>query len=333
MISFQHEHAYFCYNEGVGGGIKMETYQQLTTALQKIKRAEKRLVFLLQNKEDLERNLKIKQQALAAEISDVKKLEGLSLNGFLHLIKGTLLDQLDKEEREAVIARESYELTEDALKQCLKRIDETRAVLRNKLDIQRSYDHHLRSLEKDFVSRDPKLRKIVEDQAYAKEVLREIREAKEAGEILIGKLESLNSQVEKLQGQIEIDGSGLFIHQEESSLVQSVNKLLLYLQEDIHRFELELKDVFNVCDLTCDLNFLKEFSEFLFADMVRLESVDCKIESFLTKMKEVLRALNETMGLLNDQKDSIAFLIEKLNKEKERCIQKIMEAGNETSPA
>ena len=67
--------------------------------------------------------------------------------------------------------------------------------------------------------------------------------------------------------------------------------------------------------------------------MVRLESVDCKIESFLTKMKEVLRALNETMGLLNDQKDSIAFLIEKLNKEKERCIQKIMEAGNETSPA
>jgi hypothetical protein len=309
----------------------METYQQLTTALQKIKRAEKRLVFLIQNKESLERELKVKRQALEAEISDVKKLEGLSLNGFLHLIKGTLLDQLDKEEREAMIAKESYEVTEDALRQCIKKIDETRVVLRNKLDIQRSYDVYLKSLEQDFINKDPKLRKIVEDQAYAKEVLREIREAKEAGEVLIDKLESLNLQVEKLGDEIEIDESGLFIHHDERASVQEINKVLLYLQEDIHRFELELKDVFNVCDLACDLSFLKKFSEFLFSDLLRLESVDRKIIKFMTHMKEVLKALKDTMTMLIDQKENIAFLIDKLNTEKELCIQKMMEVGNETS--
>lgn len=307
----------------------MDKYYQLTISLQKIRRAEERLNVLLQNKCSLEYDLKEKKEKLEAEEYDVEKLEGLSIQGFLHLIKGTLLDQLDKEEREAMIAKKAYDDTQEALSQCLKKIDEARFTLKDKLDIKRAHEACGKELEKDLLHSSVELRKIVEDQAYAKEVLREIREAEEAGQVLCKKLDGLDEQVKKLKSDVGIDESGLFKHDNESALVQDVNKTLLYIQEDIHRFELELMDVFNVCDLTCDLNFLKVFSNFLLRGMVERASVSNKLESFIKNMALIISEMKDIMSTLSDQKESIALYIDKLKKEKQSCIQKILEDSHE----
>lgn len=307
----------------------MEQYHQLTVKIQKIKRAEQRLNVLLQNKSHLESDYNAKKIQLAAEEYDVEKLEGLSLHGFLHLIKGTLLDQLDKEEREAVMAKKAMEDAGEALSQCLKKIDETRHVLKDKLDIQRLYDKCIRSLEKDLVHSSDALQKLVQDQAYAKEVLREIREAQEAGAVLEDKLEGLYGQVKSIKTTVDIDESGLFKNASDHESVTEANKTLLYIQEDIHRFELELMDVFDVCDLLCDLSFLKDFSIFLVRGMMDRSSVSHKLNQFMVNTETVIEKLKNVMETLVDQKESIAFFVEKLNKEKQICIQTLLEANHE----
>ena len=308
----------------------MASYQELTMTMQKMKRAEERLNHLLQSKRSLSYILKEKKEQLEAEEYDVEKLEGLSLNGFLHLIKGTLLDQLDKEEREAVLARKEVEATQEMLNQCFDKIEEARYLLKDKLEIQRAYEACLKQLEKDLIPMSPGLKKLSEDQAYAKEVLREIREAQEAGETLQGKLSSLYDKVNQIKNKADIDRSGLFKYDEaENALIDEINKILLGIQEDLHRFELELQDVFNVCDLSCDLSFLKTFSNFLIAGLCEEGNAKMKQEEFLKQMTLVLEALKEVMNVLKEQKESIAFFIKKIKTEKQICVQKLLEEKHE----
>jgi len=311
----------------------MKQYQELTIQMQKIRRAEERLNILMQNKLNLEYELKEKKRQLEVEEYDVEKLEGLSLNGFLHLIKGTLMDQLDKEEKEAMLAKKAYESSRDALSECLKKIDEARQVIKDKLDVKRAYDTCIKTLEKDLVHKSPELREILQDQAYSKEVLREIREAEEAGRSLNLSLKSLNEHVGHIKEEAHIDESGFFSHNDQQDRVQEVNRLLLTIQEQCHGFELELLDVFDVCDLNWDLSFLRQFSDFLLEGMVHKKAVESKLGAFLAYMEGMAVEMNRVMTTLADQKENIGLFIKKLGEKKQACVEGLLEAENEEDMA
>ncbi len=129
----------------------MSDYHELTRMMQKIKRAEGRLKTLLENKQVLEKNIKLQEVKLEKENFDVEKLEGLSLIGFVHLIKGTLIDKLDKEEKEALLAKNKYEYLCHELRFCLDEINLYRKKVEEKYIIEKEYKKCLKLKEKELV--------------------------------------------------------------------------------------------------------------------------------------------------------------------------------------
>ncbi|MCH4887575.1 hypothetical protein EZV73_08325 [Acidaminobacter sp. JC074] len=305
----------------------MSVYQTLTETLQKIKRSEERLTMLIENKASLEAKVREKKAALDKENYDVEKLEGLSLEGFVHLLKGTLIDKLDKEEREAMVAKNQYEIACQELDVCLKEISLCRDRLKEKFTIERQYLDFIESEEKkilDIDSNDSKQVKTIIDQVYYNnEVLREIREAKEAGDQL---KEAFNCILESFSsaddlGIIDILENGLLVSDCGHESVKKTNEQLVLIQQNIRRYHIEVMDVLGVTDLHLDISRLLVFSDCFLVRVIEGDELSEKLDGAVELIKEMMRHIDESLLILDQKRNEIKIEIEGLKKSKVQLVE------------
>lgn len=305
----------------------MATYQQLTETLQKIRRSEEKLKVLIDNKADLEAKVREKKIALDKENYDVEKLEGLSLEGFIHLLKGTLIDKLDKEEREAMIAKNQYEFACQELEVCIKEISRCQARVKDKYTVERAYETFIKDQESKLLrvnSKDARLVKDLMDKLYYNsEIIREIREANEAGGDLYDAFECIQKSFENAEdlGVVQVLGNGLLVSECGNEVVKSSNEQLVLIQQHIRRYHLEVLDVLDVCDLDLDISRLLEFSDCFLVRVINGASLDEKIQEAMKLLGEMMRLIKESINSLNLKKQEIESLNKGLKENKIQLIE------------
>lgn len=66
------------------------------------------------------------------------------------MLKGTLIDKLDKEEREAMIAKNKYDFACKELEFCLKEIEIYADRVKDKFAVDREYSEFIRQMKKYY---------------------------------------------------------------------------------------------------------------------------------------------------------------------------------------
>ncbi|MBI9015067.1 MAG: hypothetical protein JEZ08_22740 [Clostridiales bacterium] len=289
----------------------MSTYQILTQTLQKIKRSEERLKILIENKASLEAKVREKKVALDKENYDVEKLEGLSIEGFIHLIKGTLIDKLDKEEREAMIAKNQYEIACQELEVCLKEITLYRERIKDKFIVERDYLEFIKAQEAKMLNMNSadaiQVKSLMDAVYYNTEIIREIKEAIEAGIALKKAFDCIVESLEKADdlGIIDILENGLLVSDCGHEDVKNTNKQLVLIQQHIRRYHIEVLDVLGICDVSIDNSRLLMFSDCFIERVMTGEKVSEKIVSAMDLIKEMLRHMEESIALLKEKEEII----------------------------
>lgn len=289
----------------------MSTYQVLTQTLQKIKRSEERLKILIDNKASLEAKVREKKQALDKENYDVEKLEGLSIEGFIHLIKGTLIDKLDKEEREVMIAKNQYEFACQELEVCLKEITLYRERIKDKFVVERDYLEFIKVQEAKVLNMNSsdaiQVKNLMDAVYYNTEIIGEIKEAIEAGNALKKAFECIIESLENAEdlGIIDILENGLLVSNCGHEDVKNTNEQLVLIQQHIRRYHIEVLDVLGICDMSIDNSRLLMFSDCFIERVMTGEVVSDKILSAMDLIREMLRHIKESITLLKEKEQII----------------------------
>jgi len=289
----------------------MSTYQVLTQTLQKIKRSEERLKILIENKASLEAKVREKKVALDKENYDVEKLEGLSIEGFIHLIKGTLIDKLDKEEREAMIAKNQYEFACQELEVCLKEITLYRERIKDKFAVERDYLEFIKVQESKMLNMNSadaiQVKNLMDAVYYNTEIIREIKEAIEAGSSLNKAFECIVESLENADdlGIIDVLENGLLVSDCGHEDVKNTNEQLVLIQQHIRRYHIEVLDVLGICDVSIDNGRLLMFSDCFLERVMTGEVVSEKIVSAMDLIREMLRHMKESINLLKEKEQLI----------------------------
>lgn len=305
----------------------MSTYQILTETIQKIKRSEERLKLLIDNKAALEAKVREKKIALDKENYDVEKLEGLSIEGFIHLLKGTLIDKLDKEEREAMVAKNQYEIACQELDVCLKEISMCKERIKDKFIIEREYVSFIESQASkmiDMESDDAKdVKEVIDKIYYNNEVLREIREADEAGLQLKNAFECILKSFEEAEnfGVVDILENGLLVSESGHEKVKDTNEQLVLLQQNIRRYHIEVLDVLGVTELDMDLSRLLAFSDCFLVRVMEGEDLKSKLLSAVDLIQEMIRLIQESLNYMDEKRREIKEKNEGLKQDKIQLIE------------
>lgn len=309
----------------IGGD--MSRYNVLIQTLQKIKRSEERLQILIENKEKLEVKVKQRKTELDKENYDVQKLEGLSLVGFVHLIKGTLFDKLDKEEREAMAAKNKYDFACEELDFCIKEIKTYSDRVKDKYKIQREYDEYLRNKENDLIKLDTltsnNIKRLTGKMYYNNEVIREIEEAIEAGDYLHNSFVNIINCFEEASdiGITDVLGCGLIVSESCNSRVSETNKNIVLIQQLIRKFHIELMDVCNIYDFEIDEEILS-FSDYFLDGVI---SADDKVDFAKQKLIVTKDVVDESLVNLNESKEKVISENNSIKKEKVEIIENYLE--------
>jgi len=312
--------------------VDMQGYEYLTETLQKIKRAEERLIILIENKASLEEKVREKKVALDKENYDVEKLEGLSLEGFIHLLKGTLIDKLDKEEREAMVAKNQYEFACQELEVCMKEINICRERIKDKFLVERQYEDFIKKQEKQLIElgaeTSEKIKLIIDQVVYHNEVTREIREAIEAGEQLCEAFDCISKSFDQASDLqiVEVLENGLLVSASGHQAVREANSKLVLIQQLIRKYHIELLDVFGVCEFQYDCENLLSFSDRFLESVMNRDSLEDKIKFAQSLLKDVMTDVLESIENLKTKKIDVAAIITALKQDKIKLIESYLES-------
>lgn len=309
----------------------MDGYNELIETLQKIRRSEERLKVLLDNKVLLEQKVREKKEIMEKESYDVDRLEGLSISGFLHLIKGTLIDKLDQEEREALIAKNQYEFALEELNVCIKEIELVRNRIQNKFAVERQYETFLKNQEAILLRQDTKvgdqIKAYTEKEYYLSEVICEIEEAQEAGEYLeklfVNIIDCL--KVGEDLGVVDILESGLLVSSCVNETVQETNSRLVLIQQAIQKFHLEVMDVKALYSLDLETEKLLNFSDRFLVGVLKGKDISEKLQTASDVIGEMERVLEQSLQILKDQKSTVKVERQHLKDEKVKMIETALE--------
>lgn len=305
----------------------MSTYQMLTKTLQKIKRSEERLKLLIENKATLEAKVREKKVALDKENYDVEKLEGLSIEGFIHLLKGTLIDKLDKEEKEAMIAQNQYEIACQELDDCIRDISMYRDRVKDKFIVEREYIAYIEKQASKMVDLDSQdaqqVKDIIDRIYYHREIIREIEEADEAGVQLTRAFECILNSFEDAEdlGIVDILENGLLVSECGHETVKNANEQLVLLQQNIRKYHIEVMDVLGVTELNLDISRLLTFSDCFLVRVMTEESLKTKLSSAVALITEMIGLTKESLELMNEKKRELKLESDQLKKDKIQRIE------------
>lgn len=295
----------------------MEKYQNLVNRLQKIKKSEIRLKILLDNKEILEEKVKKRRNELDKENYDVEKLDGLSLVGFIHFLQGTLMDKLEKEEKEALIAKNKYEYVLSEFKSCLSEIESCKQIIDKKPLLEREYKEFIDKSEDSIIAGKSdvadRIKKLIEKYSFSDEVIKEIDEALDAGNNLIESLLFIKNSFKRYRQleMVNILDNGLIVSNNHED-IKIINEEIVLIQSKIRMFHIELLDVNNIYDCNLNIKKLLLFSDEFIDGVNEIDHFDEKLkfayEFFIESNKIVSRSLDlllECRVVVIKEKDQI----------------------------
>lgn len=238
---------------------------------------------------------------LEKEHADVKKLEGLSLNGLFHFILGDKDRQLNKERQEYLYAQLKYDECKHAVSALEKEIEGLKSRIAAIGELDTRYEDVVRKKEQLLTQNcgesTRKLSEISEAIADKQSDMKELNEAIAAGRLA---LKGLNQVVSSLRsahnwGTFDLLGGGLISTAVKHSRINSARESIHRVQQQLRIFQRELADVGSKTDIEIDIGSFATFADYVFDGLI----VDWIVQSRINKsLDAAVRVSNNVQNVL-----------------------------------
>ncbi|WFD09872.1 hypothetical protein [Tepidibacter hydrothermalis] len=223
------------------------------------------------------------------EQRDVDKLENGSLTSFFLQIIGNLDKKIEKEEIEALKAKEIYESTKHEIESTKKQILAMKDQVDKLYDLNKEYNilwiQKEEKLLKSNTSTKEQYEKYIDKIASLKSIDKELKEAVDAGKILLKELYKAKEKFESAHswGVFDMFGGGLMSSMIKHDHINEANDIINNVKSLIKKFERELKDV----DIEIDVNIttFDKFGDIFFDNIFSDMMVQDKINNVLGQVK------------------------------------------------
>lgn len=283
---------------------------------------KKRLNKLLENTNSQLKELKAKRDILLEQLRkeelDVKRLEGISLANFVHIIAGNKLDKLEKEKKEALSAKLKYDEAAAEVNNLSQEVIKLNHELSGLGNVEDRYMELINQKEKLMVSGESgKLHEILEQKADLKSMEKELSEALNAGADLLDSLNRVRKNLDSAGswGMWDILGGGLISNIGKHSEIDKARSEIDYAQSLLRKFERELKDV-GFININIDIGSFMTFADFFFDGLL----VDLAVQSGINNARDrVNDTISKVDSITSRMESELGVVINKLTGlEKER---------------
>lgn len=283
-----------------------EINEEIYQLKEKIRSKEKLESLRQMGIEELNRNkrrLKDLEEILKKEEKDVLKLEGMSLSSFFLNIIGKKEEKLDKERREYLAAKLQYDEAALSVRELKDLVDKYNKELLNYTGVEKQYKDLLRKKQETLISEETqesaRIKDLMEKLDNLRLEIKEVKEAVETGERAYSSLIQMKKPLESAQGWGVWDmlGGGFFTDIIKHSRIDDANKFSHQVQQDLRRFQKELRDVNEFTDIKVNISSFATFADFFFDGLFADWFVQSRINESISN---VTNAINRVENILQD---------------------------------
>ncbi len=282
-----------------------------------------KLANLLKRQDELVGLIEAQRKKWEKEQRDVDKLENGSLMSFFLQIAGNLDKKIEKEKVEALKAKETYDATKYELESTKKQISSMKDQVDKLYGLNKEYNILWRQKETKLLTSNiftkEQYEKYVDEIASLKSMDKELKEAVEAGKILLKELYKAKDKFESAHswGIFDMFGGGLMSSMIKHDHINEANRIINNVQCLIKKFEREIKDVDIEVDVNIttfdkfgDIFFDNIFSDMMVQDKINnvLGQVQCGICCVENKVKDLEKSISNNeinIDILDEKKVSI----------------------------
>lgn len=292
-----------------------EQLQLLHKQVAQKKRTESQLKELYAQRQELSAKVDEFKKIMWDEKEDVDRLESHSLSAFFYGVIGKMDEKLDKERKEAYAAKVKYDVAIRELSAVDKEIQCSEAEMNQLLGCEQQYERTLKAKAEMIKSTDSQEAVEIfgteEHISYMENQKKEIREALDVGQTVLGSTNSILSSLDSAEGWGTWDllGGGLISDLAKHSQLDEAQKQVEQLQAELRRFKTELTDVTICADIQVNidgfLGFADYFFDGLFADYAVLDKINqsqnqvkntkCQIEHVIKHLKSRLSCIDKEL--------------------------------------
>ncbi|MEK4171298.1 hypothetical protein MHI22_06955 [Lysinibacillus sp. FSL L8-0312] len=313
-------------------------WKQLQTEQEKIHAQLRKASRLNEQSELLHKQIHYTQQEIdkhTTALNQIRlKLDKLDGFSFMNMIR-TWTGQQDELRAEKIDKAAVLELKISEAKKMQADLTEDSVQVTNKLaqfdemalqqELQQIYAKKKKYLQLHDVAQAKKLEHLAHEEMVTKQLITEIQEAEEAGEVALTKLGQAAASLHSASGYSSWDtffGGGLIAtHLKHDALDQSEN-YLHRAQIALQRFHNELLDVHEMStkSLHVETDGFVKFADYFFDDIFSAWSVHSKISTAREQVSRVQDDVHNTIWRLQDKQNKANNYLQAIEKEKEAIV-------------
>lgn len=293
--------------EGNIGGLHMELEQTITELKMRLHKIDTLAVYMETLKQKLDENdvaLTRAEQAYEKEFADVEKLKKMSLAAFFAYLHKDKEERLAKEEQEAMHAAFLMKQLESERESMLREFAHCETEIKQKETIEKALEEA--QLERSYQDQD--LHKDIVACRDLMEQLRqeekEIDEALGVGEQVMGKLQNACDLLHNAHtwGTIDMFGGGFMSAVIKHSHLNNAQQVIADIENDISRFQKELKDVQDVVIQHVDMSMGNVVMDYAFDNFFTDYLIRAQIDEVHASLEQLQHKVYEICSKLEAQK-------------------------------
>jgi len=312
----------------------MVLLEELNEQLAKVKNQQHKRKKWQNQIADYKAELKEKQET-AAELKSkiekdkdyIEKLEHISFTHLMAFLTGSTDERIWRKQNEIATTKLKYDESQHALTHIENSIKEIQEKINNLPDIDREYQHILKSKEQFMENAHSPLtmryNELSEKVADLKSFLTETSEAIGAGEMVKSSLTDAIHIIEKAKnwGAFDMFGGGWIATQVKYKHIDDAKASIHNAQNKMRVFHKELLDVQEEADWNIKISGLLTFADFFFDGIFIDYIVQEKIEDALEKTQEQQNEIDKIILHLNFRYDLKEKELNQLQSDKKALIE------------
>ena len=272
---------------------------------------EAKLLELLTQRREYDREVISLRVAFRKEQEDVDKLEGRSLANYFFQVVGKLDEKLDQERKEAYAAKVKLDAAERELAGIESDISEIQGQLNEIRVAEAQYKDELErkraTLRASGTTTADQIIEIEQRIAATEAQKREIKEAISAGYSARGTADRILSELNSADGWNTWDmfgGGGIITHMAKHSHLDSAQDLVSELQSKLRRFKTELADIQITANMQVNVDGFLRFADYFFDGLFADWAVGDKISQSMNSVSSTKSQISRTLDKLNSMEQA-----------------------------
>ncbi len=304
-------------------------FEALNKRMEEVKEAqrlkqkwESKLHHFIQLKQEASVKSSDLKEHLDREKVDVEKLEGMTLTALMSTLAGTKEEKLQKEKQEVVTAKLKY----DEAVEAVKSLEQEREVCISKLkaigDPTAAFEQLMKEKEELIIDQQSELSQKLFDafdrEVEQKELIKEIKEAVDAGKEVMTPLIAAAEALEKAKGWGTFDmlGGGAVSTFAKHNHMDNAKDAIHRAEHKLKNFQTELSDLGQYGAMTLDVSGLLTFADYFFDGIVVDWMVQDKIKSSLQKVNNQIQEVEQMMTRLEREKEQADKRLKEIQQER-----------------